>query len=115
MAVYHALNKRDIDTVLSVLTPDVGWANGLEGGRLTGVDAVRQYWLHQWQTISPEVEPISAALDDQGRTVVEVRLVVRDTAGDLVRADFVQHLFPFDGLRIRRFDIEPSDLGEEDL
>lgn len=115
MAVYHAFNKRDIDTVLSVLTPDVDWANGLEGGRLSGTEAVRQYWLHQWQTTSPEVEPISAAVDEQGRTVVEVRLVVRDSAGALVRADFVQHVFTFDGLHIRRFDIEPSDLGEEDL
>ena len=66
-------------------------------------------------TVVAGFDNISAALDDQGRTVVEVRLVVRDTAGDLVRADFVQHVFTFDGLCIRRFDIEPSDLGEEDL
>ena len=29
---YTAFNARDIDTILSMMHPDVQWANGMEGG-----------------------------------------------------------------------------------
>ncbi len=30
--LYHSFNARDIDDVLSALSEDVAWANGMEGG-----------------------------------------------------------------------------------
>ena len=41
--LYEAFNARDIDTCLAAMTPDVDWANGWEGGRVVGRDAVRDY------------------------------------------------------------------------
>ncbi len=40
---YAAFNRRDIDAVLRLMQLDVNWANGIEGGRVHGLDTVREY------------------------------------------------------------------------
>ena len=55
--VYAAFNARDLDTALSLMHEDVDWPNGWEGGRITGRDAVRDYWTRQWESIHSHVEP----------------------------------------------------------
>jgi hypothetical protein len=38
---YEAFNARDVETCPAAMTADVDWANGWEGGRVVGRDAVR--------------------------------------------------------------------------
>jgi len=45
--LYDAFNKREIEIIISLMRPDVKWANGLEGGFVYGRDAVREYWTNQ--------------------------------------------------------------------
>jgi ketosteroid isomerase-like protein len=40
---YAAFNVRDLEGVLALMHPDVTWANGWEGGWVTGRDGVRDY------------------------------------------------------------------------
>jgi ketosteroid isomerase-like protein len=47
-AAYAAFNRRDLETALALLHPEVEWANGLEGGTVHGPGAVRAYWTRQW-------------------------------------------------------------------
>ncbi len=54
--IYDRFNARDIDGVLTVLTDDVAWANGMDGGYVHGREAVREYWTRQWSMVSPHVE-----------------------------------------------------------
>ena len=42
--IYDRFNARDIDGVLTALTDDVAWANGMDGGHVHGREAVREYW-----------------------------------------------------------------------
>ena len=58
--LYHAFNRREIDRVLSALSPTVRWPNVLEKRELRGHAAVRAYWLAQFETIEPRVEPVEA-------------------------------------------------------
>ena len=57
--IYDRFNARDIDGVLTALTDDVAWANGMDGGHVHGREAVREYWTRQWTMVSPHVEPVS--------------------------------------------------------
>jgi hypothetical protein len=54
---YAAFNSRDIDTVLTMLHPDVHWANGWESGYVAGHEELRNYWIRQWKEVDPNVEP----------------------------------------------------------
>ena len=102
---YAAFNGRDIETVISLMHPDVDWPNAFEGGREHGRDAVRAYWTRQFGLIDSHVEPRS--FDEQGdRVTVTVQQVVRDAStGDLLSEQQVKHVYTLrDGL-IERMDI----------
>jgi hypothetical protein len=104
-SIYDSFNRRDVDAVLAKMTPDVDWPNGMEGGRVHGREAVRQYWLRQWSQINPIVEPQSFRTDPTGAIVVEVHQVVRDLAGVLLAEKMVQHVYRVENGLIQSMEI----------
>jgi cation diffusion facilitator family transporter len=106
--LYAAFNARDIDAVLARLAPDVDWPNGMEGGRVHGRDAVREYWERQFAMIDSHVEPVEMHDRDDGSVAVDVHQVVRSPAGELLSDSRVTHTYVFrDGL-VSRMDIDAS-------
>jgi ketosteroid isomerase-like protein len=98
-AVYAAFNRRDIETVLAFMHPDVDWPNAWEGGREHGTAAVREYWKRQFEVIDPRVEPVGFATEADGRIAVEVHQVVHDKSGKLLVDQVIHHVYEFrDGL-----------------
>lgn len=113
--MYERFNARDIDGVLAALTDDVAWANGMEGGHLHGLDAVRDYWIRQWAIVSPHVEPLAFRRGTQETVVADVLQSVRDLQGNPLegqthglRDKTVGHVFHFRDGRVVRFDIEDA-------
>ena len=106
--IYDAFNRRDIDTVLATLHADVDWPNGMEGGRVHGREAVRQYWLRQWTQINPRVEPQRFQTDPDGAIVVDVRQQVHDLGGNLLADRMVQHVYYFHGGLIQSMEIRET-------
>lgn len=106
--IYDAFNRRDIDAVLAKMSPDVDWPNGMEGGRVHGREAVRQYWLRQWSQINPTVEPRSFHTDAAGAIVVDVHQVIRDLAGSLLVEKMVQHVYRVENGLIESMEIRES-------
>jgi ketosteroid isomerase-like protein len=108
LAAYAAFNRRDIEAVLTLMSPDVDWPNGMEGGRVLGHDQVRSYWRRQWAVLDPHVEPVEINEDESGSAVVRVHQVVRDLGGTVLVNQFVGHVYSFrDGL-IDRMEIQPT-------
>jgi ketosteroid isomerase-like protein len=104
--LYHQFNARDIDGVLSKLSENVSWVNGMEGIHIHGRDAVREYWTHQWTVIDPRVEPKSISESEDGSIVVSVHQIVHDLEGKLLLDETIEHVFCIkDGL-VMRFDIQ---------
>lgn len=111
--MYDRFNARDIDGVLAALTPDVAWANGMEGGHVHGLEAVRDYWTRQWAVVSPHVEPMAFQRSKDGAIIVEVIQSVFDLDGQPLsgqahglRDKTVMHIFRMDGDKVARFDIQ---------
>lgn len=110
--LYERFNARDIDGVLAMLSDDVAWANGMEGGHLHGRDAVRAYWTRQWAMLDPRVEPEGFGREADGALVATVRQVVRDLEGRPLQGQAhgladrtVRHVFRLQGGKVARFDI----------
>jgi hypothetical protein len=102
---YEAFNARDVDAALALMHRDVDWPNGMEGGRVLGRAAVREYWTRQFEVIDSRVEPEGFTTDAEGRVVVDVHQVVRDTAGELLSDGRVEHVYTIrDGL-VERMEI----------
>jgi Fe-S cluster biosynthesis and repair protein YggX/ketosteroid isomerase-like protein len=102
---YTAFNRREIEIVLALMHADVDWPNGMEGGRVLGKDAVRDYWTRQFEVVQSQVEPKKFAKEADGRVAIDVHQVVHDNAGKLLADQMVQHVYEIrDGL-IRSMEI----------
>jgi hypothetical protein len=112
--LYANFNARAIDAVLAKLDPAVDWANGMEGGREHGCDAVRAYWQRQWAMIDPNVVPVRFTIDEAGRTVVDVHQVIRDMAGEILADQMVQHVYVIRGGLVQSMEIRKSDAASGD-
>ena len=113
--IYDRFNARDIDDVLAVLADDVAWANGLDGGHVHGLEAVREYWTRQWTIVSPHVEPVSFTETADSSVVVEVQQSVRDLEGrplqdqaQGLKDKTVMHVFRLHDRKVTRFDIQDA-------
>jgi hypothetical protein len=105
-ALYDAFNRRDIDAVLARMNDEVDWPNAWRGGRLTGREAIREYWTAQWAEIDPHVEALSVTRRPDGSLAVRVRQVVRSIGGELLGDGEVVHVYRMRDERIDRMDVE---------
>lgn len=105
--LYAAFNRREVDNVLASMHPDVDWPNGMEGGRVLGTAAVREYWRLQFGILDPRVDPEGFTLEPDGRVRVSVHQVVHDKSGKLLVDQIIQHVYDIkDGL-VRNMEIRP--------
>jgi hypothetical protein len=104
LTVYDNFNKRNIDLAISNMTPDVQWANGMEGGFVYGHEGVREYWTRQFKLVSSQVTPLEVVKTNE-KIVIKVHQVVHDLEGKLLADETVTHLFTLDGDKIALFEI----------
>jgi hypothetical protein len=103
--IYAAFNRRQIEDVLVAIHFDVDWPNGMEGGRVFGKHAVREYWRRQFEVPNPRIEPQGFTKENEGRVAVAVHQVVHDKSGKLLVDQVIQHVYGIrDGL-IRNMEI----------
>lgn len=96
---YAAFNRREIESVLALMHSNVDWPNGMEGGRVVGKAAVREYWKRQFEVLDSRVEPQGFATEADGRIAVQVHQVVHDKQGKLLADQMVLHVYELrDGL-----------------
>ena len=110
--LYDRFNARDIDGVLTALTDDVVWANGMEGGYVHGHEALRAYWTRQWAMVSPHVEPVGFHPTTDGAIFAEVLQTIRDLDGNPLQGQAhglkdktVGHVFRFRAGKVAHFEI----------
>ena len=111
--LYDAFNKREIETIISLMRPDVKWANGLEGGFVYGRDAVRKYWTNQFKDIQPELETLKFETDEKNRNVVTVHQIIRDLQGNLLADATVQQIFTIENGLISLYEIGETETIQE--
>lgn len=102
--LYTGFNDRNIEAVISHMTENVKWANGMEGGHVHGHAGVRDYWTRQFSMISARVTPLDVSEED-GRVKIKVHQVVHDLSGQLLTDETVYHYFLLDGDKVAEFDI----------
>ena len=102
---YERFNARDIDGALSLMTRDVIWPNGMEGGTVHGHEGIRAYWTRQWKIIDPRVTAQSITRESDGRYAVEVHQLVKDIAGVALVDRTIIHVYRFDDGLIASMEI----------
>ena len=103
---YAAFNKRDIDSVISLMHANVRWPNGWEGGYVNGRDEVREYWTRQWKELNPVVTPVALTEREDGKIEVKVHQVVKDLQGKELFNGDIKHVYSFSEGLIQSMEIE---------
>ncbi|MCD9186167.1 MAG: nuclear transport factor 2 family protein [Pyrinomonadaceae bacterium] len=111
--LYDAFNRREIETIIAKMHPDVKWANGLEGGFVHGHDAVREYWTNQFKAILPELETLNFETDESGRNIVTVHQIVKDLDGNVLVDTEVRQIFTIEDGLIFLYEIGETDTINE--
>jgi phage pi2 protein 07 len=111
--LYEAFNKGEIETIISVMHPDVKWANGVEGGFVYGRDAVREYWTNQFKVIQVQLETLKFETDENNRNVVTVRQIVRDLQDNLLADATIQQIFTIENGLISLYEIGETETIQE--
>lgn len=111
--LYDAFNRREIETIISQMHPDVKWANGLEGGFLYGRDAVREYWTNQFKAIQPQLETLNFETDEKNRNVVAVHQIIKDLQGNVLADATVHQIFTIEDGLISLYEIGETETIEE--
>ena len=111
--LYDAFNKGEIETIISVMHPDVKWANGVEGGFVYGRDAVREYWTNQYKVIQVQLETLKFETDENNRNVVTVHQVISDLQGNLLADTTVQQIFTIENDLISLYEIGETETIQE--
>ena len=113
--LYDAFNKREIETIISVMHPDVKWANGVEGGFVYGRDAVREYWTNQFKVIQVQLETLKFETDEHNRNVVIAHQTVRDLQGNLLINTTIQQIFTIENGLISLYEIGETETIQEKI
>jgi ketosteroid isomerase-like protein len=109
LSAYANFNARAIDQVLAMMHTDVDWPNSMEGGRVRGHEAVRNYWTRQWTMLDPHVEPVDFRSDKPGEIAVSVHQVVQTLDGKLLVDEMVVHTYRIEDGLIRSMYVEPAN------
>jgi len=104
LELYKNFNGRNIDMVISHMTDNVKWANGMDGGYVYGHSAVKDYWTRQFTMVSSNVTPLEI---ETGNDIVKIKVhqVVHDLNGNLLVDELVYHLFYLQENKIAVFEI----------
>lgn len=102
--LYKNFNDRKIDLVISNVSDNVKWANGMDGGYVYGHKAVRDYWTRQFTLISSNVTPLKIEKEN-GIVKIKVHQLVHDLNGNLLADEFVYHIFHLRENKIAVFEI----------
>jgi phage pi2 protein 07 len=112
-SLYTAFNNRELETIISVMHPDVKWSNGVEGGFVYGRDAVREYWTNQYKVIQVQLETLKFETDEKNRNVVTVHQIVRDLQGNLLADTTVEQIFTIENGLFVLYEIGGTETIQE--
>jgi hypothetical protein len=103
---YKLFNERKVDELLSLMTSDVHWPNGWEGGYVNGHNEVKGYWTRQWKELNAIVIPVSFTRLPDGRIEVLVKQTVKDLQGDVLFDGHVKHIYSFANELVKEMQIQ---------
>ena len=113
--LYDAFNQGEIETIISVMHPDVKWANGVEGGFVYGRDAVREYWTNQYKVIQVQLKPLKFETDENQRNIVTVHQVIKDLSGNLLADTTIRQIFTIKDSLITLYEIAETETIQEKI
>ncbi|MFT4254598.1 MAG: nuclear transport factor 2 family protein [Caulobacter sp.] len=103
--LYAAFNRGDFDAFAAELDPAVDWPDQIGGGRVQGLEAMRDFWSRRDALVRVETAPVEFTPLEDGRVLVATNQTVRNLQGRLWSDICVRHIYTFHEGRVARMDV----------
>ncbi|MBI1685398.1 nuclear transport factor 2 family protein [Caulobacter hibisci] len=103
--LYAAFNRGDFEAFVAELDPAVDWPDQFVGGRVVGLEAMRDFWTRRDAIVQVETAPMEFIPLDDGRVAVSTNQTVRNLQGRLWSDICVRHIYTFHEGRVARMDV----------
>lgn len=110
--LYAAINARDLDATVACYASHARFADGLEGGMLEGLEAIRAHFAHLFETIHVELAMIDLIRQADGRLRASLQVVTRGPGGGLWQDDVVTVWYRLERGLIVEQDVDDSGRGK---
>ncbi len=83
VGLYEALARRDTDGVMALMHPLARFDDFLDGGELSGPDAIRAFHQRMFDTLTPDFDLLSVTPTPDGKLRAVMQVSVHDSSGHL--------------------------------
>ncbi|PVM93781.1 nuclear transport factor 2 family protein [Caulobacter endophyticus] len=80
---FDATRRRDLETVVAQLHPDIAFADVLEGGQIVGIEAARGYFERQFAMAGVDISLMRVRRQTDGWVHADVEIALRRPDGRL--------------------------------
>ena len=80
---YEALACRDIEALMATMHPNAEFGDFLDGGEVIGPIAIRAFFQRMFDTLAPDFDLITVAVQPDGRMRAEMQVATHDRSGHL--------------------------------
>lgn len=80
---YEALARRDIEALMATMHPNAEFGDFLDGGEVIGPIAIRAFFQRMFDTLAPDFDLITVAVQPDGRMRAEMQVATHDRSGHL--------------------------------
>ena len=79
---YHdAVGRRDLEAVMAVMHPQARFTDFLDGGEISGSDAIRAFYQQLFGTLAPDLDVIAITSQPDGRLRADLQVATHDRSG----------------------------------
>ena len=102
---YQYFNNKAVDSILSLMHPNVSWPESWEGGYIQGHNDLKDYWAKQWAELHINVKPLTLKENSKGQVEATVHQIVKDLQGNITSDTILKHLYTFEHGLIKLIEI----------
>lgn len=106
--LYAAINARDVDGVVACYAPDARFADTLEDGEIQGRDGVRAHFVHLFETVRLQIQPLDYAPSPPSGVRARLNVVTRGHGGGLWQDGLITVWYRFERGLIVGQDVDDS-------
>jgi hypothetical protein len=103
--LYAAFNRGDFEAFCAELDPAIDWPDQIGGGRVQGLEAMRDFWSRRDAMVRVEANPVDFIPLDDDRVEVAAKQIVTNLQGRLWSDILVRHIYTFHASRVARMDV----------
>ena len=103
---YQSFNNKAVNSILSLMHPNVSWPKGWDVDYIEGHDNLRNYWTKLWSEVYINIKPLTLKENTKDQVEATFHQIVKDLQGNITSDRILKHLYTFESGLIKKMEIQ---------